>query len=585
MALDSFDESTYKTLIGLAEFFRCSQPPRIRECIHCLQATLGIKDIPPLLEAKGRLSIAKLLLQYTRNVGHARSHLEQAHQLASYLTDTDASKIFFESASSLAVVCAEQNQSTLAKNILQSALERSASSPLKNWHYRLIFQLAEAHAHDKEVNVAIDLLSMIGVPTARENGHHYIRLLYLLSKCLLLLATKDLRKFEQSLMQTETIMDQWAPNASSPMKREVIKVFCRFLKVYYYVITGRPKTGKTNLKELQQSIQLLTSLPEENVDEEDPESFQWMSKDHLCILVYLVTVMHSMHAGFMDKALRYTEKALSQIEKLKAVGSENQLTLIFQLSLLEHAVMCRIVQGQGANAIQDIGKACQVCKNDPKLMTLMKPAIHTMLGLYAMSMNLMADSEEHFKKVLKVSNNTCDVYSVAVLNLAIIYTREGASKQYALRELLSYLDGEAVSRSKNLRASYFYMMGLKTFFDSNYEDSKKYLRESLRIGNTEDLNRMTACSLVLLGHVVTSLANPQEALTMILPAMQVANRIPDVYLQLWASSLLKDMYRMLGDTSHEQEGAQLHHMYTTQLLQDHFLAGQRPEHGLLKDFI
>ena len=27
-------------------------------------------------------------------------------------------------------------------------------------------------------------------------------------------------------------------------------------------------------------------------------------------------------------------------------------------------------------------------------------------------------------------------------------------------------------RSKNLRSSYFYMMGLKTFFDSNYDDSK-----------------------------------------------------------------------------------------------------------------
>ena len=26
---------------------------------------------------------------------------------------------------------------------------------------------------------------------------------------------------------------------------------------------------------------------------------------------------------------------------------------------------------------------------------------------------------------------------------------------------------------------------------------------------------------------------------MVVPAMQVANRIPDVYLQLWASSLLK----------------------------------------------
>ena len=29
---------------------------------------------------------------------------------------------------------------------------------------------------------------------------------------------------------------------------------------------------------------------------------------------------------------------------------------------------------------------------------------------------------------------------------------------------------------------------------------------------------------------------------MIVPALQIANKIPDVYLQLWASSLLKGWY-------------------------------------------
>lgn len=45
--------------------------------------------------------------------------------------------------------------------------------------------------------------------------------------------------------------------------------------------------------------------------------FLWMPKEHLCVLVYVVTVMHSMQAGYMDKAQKYTEKAFLQIEKLK----------------------------------------------------------------------------------------------------------------------------------------------------------------------------------------------------------------------------------------------------------------------------
>lgn len=46
--------------------------------------------------------------------------------------------------------------------------------------------------------------------------------------------------------------------------------------------------------------------------------FLWMPKEHLYVLVYLVTVMHSMQAGYMEKAQKYTDKALMQIEKLKS---------------------------------------------------------------------------------------------------------------------------------------------------------------------------------------------------------------------------------------------------------------------------
>lgn len=48
------------------------------------------------------------------------------------------------------------------------------------------------------------------------------------------------------------------------------------------------------------------------------EMFIWMPKEHLYVLVYLVTVMHSMQAGYMNKAQEYTDKALAQIEKLKS---------------------------------------------------------------------------------------------------------------------------------------------------------------------------------------------------------------------------------------------------------------------------
>jgi len=582
------DKTNYKLLLGLAEFFRLSKPPRLRETIHCLQGTLSIETLPALEKARCRLNLGKLLLLHTKNVGHARGHLEEAHRLSSFVKDAACGSdgVFFESTSLLASVCVEQSHNTLAKTILRKALERSVMSMQKHWHYRLIFQLAEAHVRDNEFSVAVELLSVLGEETAKQNGHEYTRLLYMLSKCLLLLANKDLPKFEKHLNELEVVKKEYCSNTAHPLQRlEMVKVFAGFLKVYYYIITGRPKTGKDDLRELQKSIQSLAAQPETAGGDDDPEAFQWMSKDHLCILVYLVTVMHSMHTGLMERALKYTDKAFAVIEKLKSISADTQLTMLFNLSLLEHAVMCKIVQGQGSQAVQDIGKACKICGQDPKLSSMLKPVIHALLGLYGMSMNLMSEAEEQFKKAISTSNSKCDVYCMAALNLAIIYIRGGTTKTHQFKTLLEGLSSDTITSSKNLRSSYFYMMGLKTFFDSNYEDAKRFLRESLRIANTEDLSRMTACALILLGHVLMSTRHADEAASMVVPAMQVANKIPDVYLQLWASSLLKDIYGMMNDTDHEKEGTQLHNMFTTQLLQDHFAAGQKPEHALLKDFI
>ena len=68
---------------------------------------------------------------------------------------------------------------------------------------------------------------------------------------------------------------------------------------------------------------------------------------------------------------------------------------------------------------------------------------------------------------------------------------------------------------------------------------RRYLRETLKMANAEDLNRLTSCSLVLLGHIFLSLGNSRESMNMVTPAMQLASKIPDVHVQLWASSILK----------------------------------------------
>ena len=64
--MTEMDKNNYKLLLGLAEFFRTSKPPRLRETIHCLQGTLSIETLSVIEKARCRLNLGKLLLMHTK---------------------------------------------------------------------------------------------------------------------------------------------------------------------------------------------------------------------------------------------------------------------------------------------------------------------------------------------------------------------------------------------------------------------------------------------------------------------------------------------------------------------------------------
>lgn len=66
-----------------------------------------------------------------------------------------------------------------------------------------------------------------------------------------------------------------------------------------------------------------------------------------------------------------------------------------------------------------------------------------------------------------------------------------------------------------------------------------FLQEALKLANTEDLHKLTACGLVLLGQIFLQLGKTHEVLEMVNPAMQLAQKIPEVNIQLWGTAMLK----------------------------------------------
>ncbi|TKS79953.1 MAU2 chromatid cohesion factor -like protein [Collichthys lucidus] len=54
-----------RVLLGFAEHFRTSSPPKIRLCVHCLQAVFQFKP-PPRVEARTHLQLGSVLYRHTR---------------------------------------------------------------------------------------------------------------------------------------------------------------------------------------------------------------------------------------------------------------------------------------------------------------------------------------------------------------------------------------------------------------------------------------------------------------------------------------------------------------------------------------
>uniref|UniRef100_A0A8C7D0T0 MAU2 chromatid cohesion factor homolog n=1 Tax=Oncorhynchus kisutch TaxID=8019 RepID=A0A8C7D0T0_ONCKI len=533
-------ESWYLALLGFAEHFRTSSPPKIRLCVHCLQAVFQFKP-PQRVEARTHLQLGSVLYHHTKNSELARSHLEKAIP--------QFEDVKFEAASLLSELYCQQNLVDSAKPLLRKAIQISQQTPY--WHCRLLFQLAQLHTLEKDLVSACDLLG-VGAEYARVVGSEYTRALFLLSKGMLLLMERKLGEVHPLLTLCGTIVENWQGN---PIQKESLRVFFLVLQVTHYLDAGQVKSVKPCLKQLQQCIQTISTLHDDEILPSNPaDLFHWLPKEHMCVLVYLVTVMHSMQAGYLEKAQKYTDKALMQLEKLKMLDSSPILST-FQVILLEHIIMCRLVTGHKATALQEISQVCQLCQQSPRLFTNHAAQLHTLLGLYCISVNCMDNAEAQFTAALRLTTHQ-ELWAFIVTNLASVYIREGNRHQ----ELYSLL--ERINPDHNFPV-------------------RRFLRETLKMSNAEDLNRLTACSLVLLGHIFYVLGNHRESNNMVVPAMQLASKIPDMSVQLWSSALLKDLNKALGNTIDAHEAAQMHQNFSQQLLQDHIAACSLPEHNLI----
>lgn len=196
-------------------------------------------------------SFSQILMAYTKNIDLARNHLENAWRLSENLVNFDDVK--FDTASLLAQLYLQQDQGALAKAMLRKAIELSQNNVY--WHCKLLLQLAQIHATDREYSLASELLA-VGVESTEECNAIYLKVLFLLSRAMILMIERKTNDVLALLNQAGSIIDN---NIANVHQKEYLKVFFLVLQVCYYLALGQVKTVKPSLKQLQQSIQTIMS--------------------------------------------------------------------------------------------------------------------------------------------------------------------------------------------------------------------------------------------------------------------------------------------------------------------------------------
>ncbi|XP_053207174.1 MAU2 chromatid cohesion factor homolog [Panonychus citri] len=565
-------DNCYVSLLSMAEGFKASNPPDVKRSVQCLQAILNL-PVDHYTMAKTHLQIGSLISKHTTNIDIACKHFEDAWRLSHSIPG--AEDIMLESIAMLVNVYERQNEYRTAKDILSKGLEGSSNHVW--WHCKFLFQLAQIHAKEHDYMSSANILSA-GADYAQMSGASYTRILFLLSKGMMLLIGRSYVDAHTAISLAQQLLESWQGNNQ---QKESLTVFFLILQVCHHLNAGKAKSAKSPLKILQHSIQNLSTFDSKSLtfSMTDESGFHWMPKEYMCVLVYLVTVLHSMQAGYMDRVQKYTEKALMQIEKLKMIDN-HPLLHTFQLILLEHISMCRLVMGNRTIAIKETVQAIHICNRDHRLKVRHQPVIHSLLGLYSMSMNVGNTAEFHLRAVLASPGATAELKVLASLNLSIVYLR--MARHSELNELLVKLNPDTLqSASQSVKAACLYVLGLNAFFQNRFNDAKRFLRDTLQMANCEELNRLTSCSLVLLGHIFFALGNCKESMNMVTPAMELASKIPDIHVQLWATSLLNHLYGFFGNSLQAQKADQTHNTFSQHYMNDYYQASQTPEHSYI----
>lgn len=561
----------YYTLLGLAEKFR--QTSNYRLVIHCLESILTIKPaIETNLIIDVHFNLCKYYLKYTTNsLNLINTHLEKAAILLRYLKANDEYR--YEATYLIYKFHHDLNQK-YPIDLLRESLQTAIVCPI--WYLRLLFLIGDYLVQNKDYNQSAYYMKL-GIDYCAQNNIKYTHILFILSKGLIHLLDRNTIELQQTMQPCAALIENHT--TTNLYQIESLKVFFLTLQVTYFIQCGQMKSVRNTLKSLQHYVQSLSNRNEEDlITNNQLDNFHWLEKDHLGILVFLLTIIHSMQSGCLDKAQKFSEKAFSIIDKLKTKQSSNFVLKHLNLLLLENVIRCRISMGNRKEALKEINDSFQICKEEPKLFNTHSTQLHILLGLYSLSMNCFDAAESQFGQVLRTTNDT-ELWIYGAFNLALVYLY--SNKFQNLFELADRLSPDRIQTQNTAYSSCsHFLLALKLFCRRNYQEAQQSLRESILLANSEDILSISANGFLIMGHINFLLNLYQDSYNMLVSGHENVEKLPDINLRIYATLLLKTLYGCCKD-SREIETSQKHSELTQILVSDYYEACKMPQHSLI----
>uniref|UniRef100_A0A8R1TN58 MAU2 chromatid cohesion factor homolog n=2 Tax=Onchocerca TaxID=6281 RepID=A0A8R1TN58_ONCVO len=535
-----FDQAAI-LLLEAAEFFRSHNPPKYKMAIKCLKAcfkTLMTHEMTSFVN----FQIGKLYFYYTKNIELARHHLEQAYH-GMKEAGAEYTKYRIEIACSIAEVYMQLKIFEPVKQLLRKESVHSRDFPLI--HARLLFLLAEIHGAMNDWNNASEIVEA-GASLFNQLNDPALECYFRLSSAMII--SMDLSREEELMKSIMEVSEKLVILNADNACLDYIKAFCCTVQICFFISAGLLKSTKICLRQLQTLVQTMKLTYGETTSAILP-TFDWMGKETLIALTYVLTVIQSLQTCQIERAHKYHSIAIRHITDMRRLMAKSNWPVIrrgaldslaaFEIILLENISAAQLMLARPLETINVLGAMMERMRQSSDLFSHFEAQLHTLLGMYCWFVHLPDDAERQFQAALRTAKDT-ESWTVVNLSLAILYLMTCREADfYGLFERIT--PGKLQSSSFLLKASAHFVHALHSYLHSRLQEAKSHITDSVTIVRDEGVPRIQALATLLSAKLVAV-----DVPDMLIAANNFATKSSDHSLALWLNQIIYETQMQYG---------------------------------------